>query len=99
MRVDPHLITDYFTGRSVLFTLYTSDFKYISEPCHLQMFLNDTAIVVCSRDGQVGEPGGGICEEVQMKPSAVEHLQDRKDLYISFFLGQPVWLAAKDLPL
>ncbi|XP_076843384.1 E3 ubiquitin-protein ligase TRIM47-like isoform X1 [Brachyhypopomus gauderio] len=36
----------------VLFTLYTSDFKYDSESCHMQKFSDDTAIVGCVRNGQ-----------------------------------------------
>lgn len=39
----------------ILFTLYTSDFKYNSESCHMQKFSDDTAIVGCVRDGQEGE--------------------------------------------
>ena len=38
-----------------LFTLYTSDFKYNTESCHIQKFSDDTAIVACIRDGQEGE--------------------------------------------
>ena len=33
----------------VLFTLYTSDFQYNSDLCHLQKFADDTAIVGCIR--------------------------------------------------
>ncbi|XP_076869940.1 uncharacterized protein LOC143521209 [Brachyhypopomus gauderio] len=36
----------------VLFTLYTSDFKYDSESCHMQKFSDDTAIVGCVSNGQ-----------------------------------------------
>ncbi|XP_060781055.1 uncharacterized protein LOC132888977 [Neoarius graeffei] len=39
----------------VLFTLYTTDFKYNSESCHLQKFSDDTAIVGCIKNGQEGE--------------------------------------------
>ena len=39
----------------VLFTLYTSDFTYNSESCHIQKFSDDSAIVGCIRDGQEGE--------------------------------------------
>ncbi|KAI4896803.1 hypothetical protein NFI96_008132 [Prochilodus magdalenae] len=39
----------------VLFTLYTSDFKYNSELCHMQKFSDDTAIVGCVRKGQERE--------------------------------------------
>ena len=30
-----------------LFTLYTSDFQFLSETCHLQKFADDSAIVGC----------------------------------------------------
>ncbi|KAL0162272.1 hypothetical protein M9458_041668, partial [Cirrhinus mrigala] len=39
----------------VLFTLYTSDFQYSSESCHIQKFADDTAIVGCIRNGQEEE--------------------------------------------
>ncbi|KAL2098435.1 hypothetical protein ACEWY4_007642 [Coilia grayii] len=39
----------------LLFTLYTTDFSYNSETCHMQKFSDDTAIVGCIRDGQEGE--------------------------------------------
>ncbi|KAI4887416.1 hypothetical protein NFI96_018878, partial [Prochilodus magdalenae] len=39
----------------VLFTLYTSDFKYNSELCHMQKFSDDTAIVGCVHNGQERE--------------------------------------------
>ncbi|KAI4880513.1 hypothetical protein NFI96_012351, partial [Prochilodus magdalenae] len=55
MEVDMHLvtwITDYLT---FLFTLYTSDFKYNSELCHMQKFSDDTAIVGCVHNGQERE--------------------------------------------
>ncbi|KAI3351364.1 hypothetical protein L3Q82_005917 [Scortum barcoo] len=66
MGVGSHLvawITDYLTGRApqgpvlspVLFTLYTSDFQYKSELCHVQKFADDTAIVGCIRSGQEDE--------------------------------------------
>ncbi|KAI3376785.1 hypothetical protein L3Q82_000393 [Scortum barcoo] len=34
-----------------LFTLYTSDFTYSTDSCHLQKFSNDTAIVGCVSEG------------------------------------------------
>ncbi|KAL2099341.1 hypothetical protein ACEWY4_005821 [Coilia grayii] len=39
----------------VLFTLYTTDFSYNSETCHMQKFSDNTAIVGCIRDGQERE--------------------------------------------
>ena len=38
-----------------LFTLYTSDFIYNSESCHVQKYSDDTAIVACVREEQEGE--------------------------------------------
>uniref|UniRef100_A0A8C6W187 Reverse transcriptase domain-containing protein n=1 Tax=Nothobranchius furzeri TaxID=105023 RepID=A0A8C6W187_NOTFU len=37
------------------FTLYTSDFQYKSETCHLQKYSDDSAVVGCIRDGQEAE--------------------------------------------
>lgn len=39
----------------LLFTLYTTDFQYNSDTCHLQKFSDDTAIVACIREGEEGE--------------------------------------------
>ncbi len=39
----------------VLFTLYTSDFKYNSDMCHMQKSSDDTAIVGCIKNGQEEE--------------------------------------------
>lgn len=38
-----------------LFTLFTSDFQYNFEPCHIQKYSDNTAIVACIRDGQEEE--------------------------------------------
>ncbi|TWW60879.1 hypothetical protein D4764_05G0009690 [Takifugu flavidus] len=38
-----------------LFTLYTSDFCYNSELCHIQKYANDTAIVGCIQDDREEE--------------------------------------------
>ncbi|KAI3374567.1 hypothetical protein L3Q82_021133 [Scortum barcoo] len=35
-----------------LFTLYTTDFQYNSESCHLQKFSDDSAVVGCIREGR-----------------------------------------------
>lgn len=46
----------------VLFTLYTNDFIYKSQICHMQKFSDDTAVVGCIRNGQeVQGPCGGLC--------------------------------------
>ncbi|KAK0143188.1 Transposable element Tcb2 transposase [Merluccius polli] len=41
--------------RPFLFTLYTTDFQYKSESCHLQNFSDDDAVVGCIRGGGEGE--------------------------------------------
>ena len=38
-----------------LFTIYTTDFDYQSESCHLQKFSDDSAIVGCIKDGDEEE--------------------------------------------
>ena len=57
----------------VLFTLYTSDFRYNKESCHLQKFSDDTAIVGCIRDGQEGEYRSLVEDFVQW--CKLNHLQ------------------------
>ena len=39
----------------LLFTLYTADFNYISESCHIQKFADDTAIMGCVEGDQEEE--------------------------------------------
>ena len=57
----------------VLFTRYTSNFYYNTESCHVQKFLDDTAIVACVRDGQEGEYRGLVEDFVQW--CKLNHLQ------------------------
>ncbi|KAK0135139.1 putative RNA-directed DNA polymerase from transposon X-element [Merluccius polli] len=38
-----------------LFTLYTTDFQYNAESCHLQKFSDDSAVVGCTGGGEEGE--------------------------------------------
>ena len=57
----------------VLFTLYTSDFSYKKESCHLQKFSDDTAIVGCIRDGQEREYRSLVEDFVQW--CKLNHLQ------------------------
>ena len=33
-----------------LFTLYTSDFRYNSDSCHMQKYSDDTAVVACGQE-------------------------------------------------
>lgn len=57
----------------VLFTLYTSDFCYNTESCHMQKFSDDTAIVGCIRDGQEEEYRSLVEDFVQW--CRLNHLQ------------------------
>ena len=59
-----------------LFTLYTSDFRYITDSCHLQKFSDDTAIVGCFTKGNELEYRGVITSFVEWcgkKSSSDEH--------------------------
>lgn len=38
-----------------LFTVYTSDFQFHSDTCHIQKYSDDTAIVACVKNNQEGE--------------------------------------------
>ena len=38
-----------------LFPLYTTDFRYNSEHCHIQKYSDDTPVVACVRGGQEKE--------------------------------------------
>ena len=48
-----------------LFTLYTSDFQYNSESCHLQKYSDDSAVVGCISNGQEAEYKELICQFVK----------------------------------
>lgn len=63
----------------LLFTLYTSDFCYNSELCHIQkfQFSDDTAIVGCIRDNREEESGKALRCLVPHKPSVSQHLEDQ----------------------
>ena len=54
-----------------LFTLYTSDFQFLSETCHLQKFADDSAIVGCVSDGK--EEYRGVVDSF-VKWCAANHL-------------------------
>ena len=47
-----------------LFTLYTSNFRYNTDTCHLQKFSDDTAIVGCVSEGDEQEYRGAITDFV-----------------------------------
>lgn len=56
-----------------LFTLYTFDFRYKSQSCHLQKFSDDSAIVGCIRDGQEEEYRSVVDSLVEL--CELNHLQ------------------------
>ncbi|KAI3361608.1 hypothetical protein L3Q82_013746 [Scortum barcoo] len=62
-----------------LFTLYTTDFQYNSESCHLQKFSDDSAVVGCIREG---EEGGRRClhSHYGIRGEVVEEVEDYKYL-------------------
>ncbi|CAM4691197.1 unnamed protein product [Leuciscus chuanchicus] len=74
-----------------LFTLYTSDFSYNSESCHMQKFSDDTAIVGCIRDGQEFEYRNLVNDFVQW--CRLNHLQlnatKTKELVVDFRRSKP----------
>ncbi|KAG5279118.1 hypothetical protein AALO_G00106300 [Alosa alosa] len=83
--VDAHLF---------LFTLYTSDFCYNTESCHLQKFSDDTAIVGCIRNGQEEEYRSLVEDFVQW--CKLNHLQlntsKTKEMVVDFRRSKPTLL-------
>ena len=75
----------------VLFTLYTSDFTYNTESCHIQKFSDDSAIVGCIRDGQEGEYRSLVDNFVQWCRN--NHIQlnttKTKEMVVDFRRSQP----------
>ena len=75
----------------LLYTLYTSDFGYSSELCHIQKFADDTAIVGCIRDDREDEYRSLISDFVAW--SGRNHLQlntsKTKELVIDFGKSRP----------
>ena len=75
----------------VLFTLYTSDFAYNTETCHIQKFSDDSAIVGCIREGQEGEYRSLVDDFVQW--CRHNHLQlnttKTMEMVIDFRRSQP----------
>ena len=75
----------------VLFTLYTSDFTYNTESCHIQKFSDDSAVVGCIRDGQEGEYRSLVDNFVQW--CRHNHLQlnatKTKEMVVDFRRSQP----------
>lgn len=75
----------------VLFTLYTSDFKYHSVSCHMQKFSDDTAIVGCVRNGDEREYRSLVEEFVVW--CKLNHLQlnisKTKEMCIDFRRSRP----------
>ena len=78
----------------VLFTLYTSDFCYNTESCHMQKFSDDTAIVGCIRDGQEEEYRSLVEDFVQW--CRLNHLQlnttKTKEMVVDFRRSKPALL-------
>ena len=46
----PYFAQGTVTAALFLFSLYTSDFTYDSESCHVQKYSDETAIVACVRE-------------------------------------------------
>ncbi|XP_051785266.1 uncharacterized protein LOC127528437 [Erpetoichthys calabaricus] len=76
----------------VLFSLYTSDFQYNSEACHVQKFADDTAIVGCIRSGQEEEYRNLINDFVKWCDSNHLHLNTSKtkELVVDFRRPRPL---------
>ncbi|XP_061107787.1 receptor-interacting serine/threonine-protein kinase 4-like [Conger conger] len=79
---------------AVLFTLYTSDFRYNSESCHMQKFSDDPAIVGCIRDGQEDEYRNLVDDFVQW--CNLNHMQldisKTKEIVVDFRRTKPPML-------
>ncbi|XP_051787946.1 uncharacterized protein LOC127529166 [Erpetoichthys calabaricus] len=76
----------------VLFSLYTSDFQYNSESCHVQKFTDDTAIVACIRSGQEEEYRNLIKDFVKWCDSNHRQLNTSKtkELVVDFRRTRPL---------
>ncbi|XP_060897819.1 uncharacterized protein LOC132977298 [Labrus mixtus] len=86
-----------------LFTLYTSDFQYNSEACHLQKFSDDTAVVGCISGGEETEyrmlvdnfvawsgKNHLVLNETKTKEMVVDFRRDRPELSTISILGDEV---------
>ena len=75
----------------LLFTLYTSDFCYSSELCHVQKFADDTAIMGCIRDDGEGEYRGLVKDFVAWSEENCLQLNTTKtkELVIDFGKSRP----------
>lgn len=69
-----------------LFTLYTSDFQFLSETCHLQKFLDDSAIVGCVCEEKEEEYRGVVDSFVEWCETNHLHLNTTKtkELVVDF---------------
>ncbi|XP_066512309.1 NLR family CARD domain-containing protein 3-like [Hoplias malabaricus] len=78
----------------ILFTLYTSDFCYNTESCHMQKFSDDTAIVACIRNEQEEEYRSLV--EVFVQWCKLNHLQlntsKTKEMVVDIRRSKPVLL-------
>ena len=67
-----------------LFTLCTSDFSFCSQPCHLQKFSDDSAIVGCISGGQEAEYRGVVERFVEWCGLNYLQLTKTKKLVVDF---------------
>ena len=61
-----------------LFTLYTLDFQFLSDSCHLHKFVDDSAIVRSVREGKEEEPRGVVDSFVERCATNRLHLNPTK---------------------
>ena len=86
-----------------LFTLYTTDFNYCTETCHLQKFSDDSAILGCISEGVEGEFRTTVdnfftwCERNHLQLNVTEtnelvvDLRRTKMLLTPFLISGTVW--------
>ncbi|KAJ8272962.1 hypothetical protein GJAV_G00095560 [Gymnothorax javanicus] len=74
-----------------LFTLYTSDFKYNSESCHIQKYSDDTAMVACVRSGQEAEYRDRVeaFSDWRAKNSLLLNTTKTKEMVVDFRRSKP----------
>lgn len=78
-------------GAPLLFILYTSDFFYNSDTCHMQKFSDDTAIVACIRDGEEGEYRGLVKDFVlwTLRNQLMLNTAQTKEMVLEFHRAPP----------
>lgn len=70
------------------FTLYTSDFHYISESAHLQKFPDDSAVVGCISDGREEEYKALVSDFVEWSGRNHHKGDDIEDCSILWSAGE-----------